>query len=115
MLRRALLPILACAVLALAACGDDEETAGAGGSGGAETTAPTQAGTSPAKPASGCRKVDEPKAKDAKVAKPKDRLDPAKTWTVEVKTSCGTLEIRLDAKGNPKTAASFAHLAREGF
>ena len=31
-----------------------------------------------------------------------------------VDTSCGSFEIALDTKGNPKTAASFAHLAENG-
>jgi len=106
-----LLPaLLVCLALLLAACGDNEETAGT--SEGAATTA---TGTSPAEPASGCRKVEEPEAKDVKVGKPKQKLDPKKTWVVAMKTSCGTVEIELDVKENPKTASSFAHLVREGF
>ena len=31
-----------------------------------------------------------------------------------VDTSCGTFEIALDTKGNPKTAASFEYLAENG-
>jgi peptidyl-prolyl cis-trans isomerase B (cyclophilin B) len=114
MLARLLLPLCACLALAFAACGDNEDNV-SDGSSSDTTAATTETATSAAEPASGCRKVPEPKAKKVKVAKPKDRLDPKKTWTAVVKTSCGTLEITLDVKHNPKTAASFAHLAQEGF
>ncbi|HEX8207891.1 MAG TPA: peptidylprolyl isomerase [Solirubrobacteraceae bacterium] len=121
MLRRLLPALLACFALALAACGDDEETVG-----DRPTTEGLQSETSgtvtgaeeepkPVEPASGCRKVKEPKPKSAKLEKPKDRLDAGKTWIAVMKTSCGTLEITLDVKENPKTASSFAHMVREGF
>ncbi len=114
MTRRLLLPILTALALSLAACGDDEETAGERPAG---ETAAAATETSPAEPASGCRKVSEPKPKKVKVAKPtaKEQLDPEKTWVAVVNTSCGTVEITLDVKNNPKTASSFAHLANERF
>ena len=116
MSRRLLPCLLASCVLALAACGDDEEnTGGSGGDDGATTAATTQAETRPTEPASGCRSVEEPEPKDAEVGKPKGRLDAKKKWFVVMKTSCGTLEIQLDVRENPKTASSFAHLVREGF
>jgi peptidyl-prolyl cis-trans isomerase B (cyclophilin B) len=117
MLRRLLPALLASSALALAACGDSEETVPEGSSGGtaAETAPETQAETKPTEPASGCRKVDEPKPKDVKLEKPKQRLDAGKKWIALMKTSCGTIDITLDVKDNPKTAASFAHLVREGF
>jgi peptidyl-prolyl cis-trans isomerase B (cyclophilin B) len=116
MLRRILPALLASTALVLAACGDDEETASDRPSGETtpQTTA-TQAETKPSEPASGCRKAEEPKPKDAKLGKPKDRLDAGKTHVAVMKTSCGTLEITLDVEENPKTASSFAHLVREGF
>ncbi len=42
-------------------------------------------------------------------------LDPAKTYEIELTTSCGAFTIRLDQKTSPKAAASFAELARNGF
>jgi cyclophilin family peptidyl-prolyl cis-trans isomerase len=113
--RRVPITILTCLALAfsVAACGDDEDNVSQGT--GTETTATTAPETSPAEPASGCRKVEEPKAKKVKVDKPKDRLDAKKTWVAIVNTSCGTVEITLDVKNNPKTAASFAHLVEERF
>ena len=114
MLRRALVLLCTGLVLALAACGDDEENIPADEPAGG-TTATTAPETKPTEPASGCREVEEPEPKTVKVDKPKARLDPGKTWMAVLKTSCGTIEIELDAKENPKTASSFAHLAREGF
>jgi cyclophilin family peptidyl-prolyl cis-trans isomerase len=115
MTRRLLLPILTALALSLAACGDDEETTGERPAG--ETTATAATETSPAEPASGCREVSEPKPKKVKVSKPtaKEQLDPKKKWVAVVNTSCGTVEITLDVKNNPKTASSFAHLANERF
>ncbi len=107
---RLLLALLACLSLALLACGDNEDNVAE-----RDEAAATTATETSAEPASGCRKVEEPEPKDVKVGKPKDRLDPKKTWVVVMKTSCGTVEIELDVQENPKTAASFAHLAREGF
>ncbi|HEX8085628.1 MAG TPA: peptidylprolyl isomerase [Solirubrobacteraceae bacterium] len=115
MLRRLILPLCLILALGVAACGDGEETASERPDDETATTATTDTETKPTEPASGCRKVDEPKPKNVKLKKPKEQLDPGKTWKAVVKTSCGTLEITLDVKENPKTASSFAHLAREGF
>ena len=113
---RRLLPVLlACSALALAACGDGEENASEPPETGAESAQTTEAETKPTEPASGCRRVDEPEPKDVKVGKPKEQLDAGKKWVAVMKTSCGTIEIALDVKENPKTASSFAHLVREGF
>ena len=114
MARRLLVLLCTGLVLAVAACGDDEENIPADEPAGG-TTATTAPETRPTEPASGCREVEEPEPKKTKVPKPEDRLDPGTTWIAVVKTSCGTIEIELDAKENPKTASSFAHLAREGF
>jgi peptidyl-prolyl cis-trans isomerase B (cyclophilin B) len=116
MLPRLLPCLLASCALAFAGCGDNEETVPQSSDTGT-TAAPaeTQAETKPTEPASGCRKVEEPKPKDVEVGKPKTRLGADKTWIAVMKTSCGTVEIELDVKDNPRTASSFAHLVREGF
>ncbi len=96
----------------LAACGSATEKKQAS----APPKARTQAAKAPARTASGCRVVARPGAKRVKALRPpRARLDPGKTWTATLKTSCGTIVIRLDVKGSPKTSASFASLARKGF
>jgi cyclophilin family peptidyl-prolyl cis-trans isomerase len=50
-----------------------------------------------------------------RVPQPTTGLDPARTYTVTLSTNCGSIEIELDAKRGPKTAASFAWLVERGF
>jgi len=42
-------------------------------------------------------------------------LDPAKTYTVTLKTNQGTFAFDLDVKDSPNTTASFAALVKKGF
>lgn len=97
--------VLLVAAVALAACGSSDDD-------GDATSAPTTA-VADANP---CAKVDMPPPKrDVKARKPKRRLDPSKTWEAVVTTNCGTFTITLDTTRSPKTSASFASLARQGF
>lgn len=82
------------ALVALAGCG--------GGGGGT---------TSVALPA-GCAKVSQPPAKQLHLTAPTQTLHGPVTATVD--TSCGSFEIALDTTRAPKTASSFAYLARKG-
>jgi peptidyl-prolyl cis-trans isomerase B (cyclophilin B) len=110
---RVLAVVLAALAVALSACGGDDETPDTAGDGGG---APTAASEAPSTDGDGCKEVAEPKEKDAgDLKRPTEELDPSRTYTAVMTTSCGTLEIELDVKRAPKTAASFAHLAREGF
>jgi peptidyl-prolyl cis-trans isomerase B (cyclophilin B) len=105
-----LLGILACA-LALAACGDDDGS----GDGEREPRARQQPAEEPA-PEGGCRDVPQPEPKpDGGAERPTERLDPGTTYVVTLATSCGEIAIRLDQRTSPRTAASFASLARTGF
>ncbi len=105
-LLRVLLPILV--LLFVAGCGDDEKKA--------EATATPEAAATAETTETGCEKVDKPGSKEeGKLAKPDLELDPAKTYTATVATSCGDFKIELDVERAPKTAASFVFLAREGF
>ncbi len=95
------LVLLAACALALPACG----------SGGGKTK--SSAGSAPAAP---CRTVPAATPKpQPRLRAPTTRLDPAKAYVATVVTNCGTFAFRLDAKGAPRTAASFFALARRGF
>jgi peptidyl-prolyl cis-trans isomerase B (cyclophilin B) len=97
-----------CALLAAAGCGgDDEEPASS-----AATPTPEDTG---GEQATGCESAGKPAPKDVKLKKPKERLDPGKTYVATVRTNCGDFEIKLDAKHAPKTGASFKSLVDEGF
>ena len=111
-MRRLTTAALTACALALTACGDGEENTGGGG---AETS--TAARTTPEQSATrGCRPVEEPEPKKAGGRKkPTTTIDRAKDYTAIVKTSCGTLTIRLAADEAPKTVNSFVSLARDGF
>jgi peptidyl-prolyl cis-trans isomerase B (cyclophilin B) len=78
--------------------------AGCGGGGGETSTT----GALPA----GCSKVARPAPKQVNLAPPPTTLRGPATATVE--TSCGNFTISLDTARAPKTASSFAYLARQG-
>ena len=104
---RLLSAVLCAAALTLVACGDDDDDQGA------QETAAT---TAPAEQQGACRDVDQPPPRDdGGQQKPSTELDPAKTYTVELETTCGSFTIRLDQKTSPHAAASFASLAKGGF
>jgi len=113
---RLLALLLACLLLGVAGCGgDDEEPASSGAAGQpTETAAPTPEDTG-GEQEGGCAPAANPKSKDPDVTKPKQKLDPAKTYVATVDTNCGEFEITLDAKRAPKTGGSFKYLADRGF
>jgi peptidyl-prolyl cis-trans isomerase B (cyclophilin B) len=99
---------------ALAACGGDEGSDSGGGA-AAETTA-SEAPATEESGEDGCREVQQPEPKpDGGAKKPTQSLARGKTYVVTLATSCGEIGIRLDQRTSPKTAASFANLARTGF
>jgi cyclophilin family peptidyl-prolyl cis-trans isomerase len=111
---RVVLTLLVLAMFATA-CGNDDEP-----SSSAETPATTATDSRPAEPQTadpgGCEQVEAPAAKpDGGQKKPTDKLDPGKTYEVEIQTNCGAFTMRLDQKTSPATAASFVSLARKGF
>jgi peptidyl-prolyl cis-trans isomerase B (cyclophilin B) len=119
---RGLLTALLCALsLAAVACGDDDDNSGSNGSGGAaaptaQEPAPEEQQQTESAQAGGCRDVQQPEPRaEGGAKKPTGRLEPGKTYVVTLATSCGDIGIRLDQKTSPKTAASFANLARTGF
>jgi cyclophilin family peptidyl-prolyl cis-trans isomerase len=74
-------------------------------------------GGSDKKTASGpsCQDVQAPAAKTADQKKPTLKLNPSKTYTATVDTSCGTFVFQLDPKQAPRTGGSFVTLAKSGF
>lgn len=95
----AVLLLLAAFALAIAGCGGDKK-----GDGASEETSL----------ANGCQQVEQPDPKDVQLDKPTKKLSADKTYTIVFKTSCGDFTVELDQKNNPKTAASFNHIASEG-
>jgi cyclophilin family peptidyl-prolyl cis-trans isomerase len=103
-------------VLALVAagCGDSKKSP-AKTTAKTDTAAPTTT-AAPATDEAGCEKVDAPKPKGpGHLKKPTLKLSASKPATVTLTTNCGDIVIALDVKRAPKTAASFAALAKMGF
>jgi cyclophilin family peptidyl-prolyl cis-trans isomerase len=111
---RLVLPLLggALALSGLAACGGDDDTAADGAPTTISTPGDTADGTGP-----GCdTDADAPAAdRPGDLDAPTADLDPAKTYTAVMRTSCGDITITLDPGNAPMGAANFAHLARAGF
>ncbi len=100
-------------IVALSVCG-----CGSSGSASTSTTpaSTTPASTTPASASGPCRTVAVPAPKAlGRLAPPGLRLDPSRTYTVTVATSCGTFAFALDVKHSPKTSASFYSLVKRGF
>jgi peptidyl-prolyl cis-trans isomerase B (cyclophilin B) len=105
---RPLALVLCLVALGVAACGGGNDTGG--------SSKPKQSASAEQKSSGGCKKVAQPKPKPNGGAKrPTTALDSGTTYDVVLKTSCGDITIRLDQMTSPKTAASFASLARSGF
>jgi peptidyl-prolyl cis-trans isomerase B (cyclophilin B) len=103
------LSVLLCALaLVLAACGDDDDDQ--------QPVAKKEASAPAEDQQASCKDVEQPAPRDDGGQKaPGAALDPAKTYEVELSTSCGAFTIRLAQKTAPRAAASFAALARNGF
>ena len=42
-------------------------------------------------------------------------IDPTKTYTATITTTCGDIDVTLDAKNAPKSVNNFVFLAKQGF
>jgi peptidyl-prolyl cis-trans isomerase B (cyclophilin B) len=105
-----LLPaLLACLVLAVAGCGGDD--AGPAASATATATPEDTGGEQ----GTGCVPAERARVKRVHLAKPKQELDPSRTYVAKVTTSCGEFEITLDAGRAPRTGGSFRYLADKRF
>ena len=112
------------AAFVLVACGKDDPRRAADTPAATEpapaATATTATVTTPEiRPRSardGCKAVPapEPSAQPER-SRSRQKLSAKRTYTAILSTNCGTIRIRLDVKTSPKTTASFAGLARNGF
>jgi peptidyl-prolyl cis-trans isomerase B (cyclophilin B) len=108
-MRRLLLPLLiACLALVATGCGGDDSSTSTAASTAADTVAQADAG------AAGCQSVAAPEPKQVDQRKPTKGLAADSKAVVKLQTSCGEIDIALDAKRQPRTAASFAGLASDG-
>jgi peptidyl-prolyl cis-trans isomerase B (cyclophilin B) len=99
------------AALTLSACGGTQGSSGGNGQTTSASPTTTSSGTS-----GGCKDVAAPPTQNPSPRKaPTSTLDQGKTYRVVVHTNCGDFTITLDQKDSPKTSASFASLAGDGF
>src|SRR3954463_9583208 len=88
--------------------------AGGCGSDDSSKSSDTQA-AAPTTP-SGCQKVERPRPRaDGSLDRPTLKVGRDDKLTARLETSCGAIELALDARAQPKTVASFVYLARRGF
>ncbi|MEA2273389.1 MAG: hypothetical protein QOI98_2097 [Solirubrobacteraceae bacterium] len=92
---RTLTALALAALIALAGCGGSDKTKTK--STAATSTPTTATETTPT------------------ISKPTLKLAKGHTYTAQMITSLGEIDIKLDAKHSPKTVASFVALARKGF
>jgi cyclophilin family peptidyl-prolyl cis-trans isomerase len=108
--------------LVLVGCGSSASSGSSHGSSvrkvAAKSSATSAEGTSGAtqSAAGTCQKVPTPTSRAGERAPaPTHQLDPTRTYGVTLDTNCGSIQIELDVKRAPKTAASFASLVHGGF
>lgn len=78
-----------------------------------ESTSSEAASTEPADP---CDKAESGKAKTKTWKKePAMTIDKSATYSMDLKTTCGDIDISLDAKAAPHTVNSFNFLASKGY
>ena len=100
-------------VLTVAACGGNDDEPAATETTAATTTPATAETTTETRQ---CETVKAPDPKqDGGQTAPTKELDAAKSYRLEIETSCGAFAITLDPKRAPKTAASLVSLAETGF
>ncbi len=80
------------------------------------TSIPTSTTVTPVAYPAGCvGTVPKAATKPTNLKAPAMTIDPAKTYTATIATSCGNVTIALDAKNAPKSVNNFVSLARMGF
>jgi peptidyl-prolyl cis-trans isomerase B (cyclophilin B) len=97
--------VLSLVLLVFAGCGGGDDDSDSG-----STTTASGATT-----AAGCREVDPPEPKQEGGGTKETELPSGKKPELVVETNCGNFTIELDEKASPKTVASVAGLAEQGF
>jgi cyclophilin family peptidyl-prolyl cis-trans isomerase len=121
--RRLLTLTLASSALLAAGCGSSSSnsspslgSAASSSTAAGSPTASSTSATASSSAAPGCESVAAPRPKGVQHLKPPThRLKAGQTYTVELTTNCGPIDIRLDVKDSPITSASFAALVVRGF
>lgn len=103
-----LLAVLAIAGLAVAACGDDDESTGSEATSTGSTTNPSDC-----PPATGT--APEPDVSKTYPSAPEMTIDPAKKYTAVLKTIRGDITFDLRPDLAPNHVNSFVFLAKDGF
>ena len=67
------------------------------------------------KASGGCTKVATPPVKDAQLSAPELTIDPNQAYSATLDTTCGTIEIALDAQQPRIAVNNFVALAEQGF
>jgi peptidyl-prolyl cis-trans isomerase B (cyclophilin B) len=121
---RLLAVLIASFALVIAGCGGskDKEQAATSTPQAAAATA-TETATETATPAGaneslpkGCENVQKPAPKKVgKIDKPTEKLSKSKTYVATISTTCGDIEVTLDAKRAPITGGNFKYLADQKF
>ena len=116
-MQRLLAVLIASIALVAAGCGDSKDGEATA------TSTPEAAATETATPTAaneflpeGCENVEKPAPKSADpLKKPTEKLSKSKTYVATISTSCGDIEVTLDAKHSPITGGSFKYLADKKF
>jgi cyclophilin family peptidyl-prolyl cis-trans isomerase len=111
----AVLALVLAAVALTAACGGGGDGTASGTTGAAATTTAATAATAPADGTCTDRAPEPAPEPQSYPAPPEQTIDPARTYTATLATSCGDIVIALDAAAAPMTVNNFVFLARQGF
>lgn len=106
---RLLTLLIACLALVVAGCGDSSDDA-------ESAATPEATEEAPSALPEGCEDVEQPAPKTADdIEKPTEKLSRSKTYVATISTSCGDIEVTLDARDAPITGGSFKYLADQKF
>lgn len=75
----------------------------------------TSGGGSSSATAVTCQSVKAPSAKTVHLTAPAQGLTPGASYSAAIQTSCGTIDVSLDASQYPKAVNNFVALANQGF